>query len=121
MHKKRILIVDDEPDFVEMVQMRLEANNYEVLAAHDGKEGLAKAESEKPDLMLLDVMMPGMDGFQVLRRVRKSPALKDLPVVMLTAKGETKSIFKAQDMGITDYLIKPLDSQDLLDTMRRYA
>jgi len=121
MRKKRILVVDDEPEFVELVQMRLEANNYEVIAAHDGEEALTKAEGEAPDLILLDVMMPGIDGFQVLRKLRRNPAMRDIPVVMLTAKGESKSIFKAQDMFVTDYLIKPIDSQELLSTVRRHA
>lgn len=119
--QKKILIVDDEPEFAEMIKMRLEANGYEVVAAYDGKEGLAKASSENPDLILLDVMMPGMDGFQVLKSLRANDATENIPTVMLTARGESKSIFKSQDLGATDHLIKPCESKDLLDVIKKHA
>jgi adenylate cyclase len=119
--KRTILLVDDEPDFVEMIRMRLEANNYKVTTATNGEEGLARVKESTPDLVLLDVMMPRMDGFEFLRRMRADPKARQVPVVMLTAKGESKSIFKAQDLGITDYLIKPCESQELLDIVARYA
>jgi DNA-binding response OmpR family regulator len=116
---RKILLVDDEPDFVEMVKMRLEANEYEVRVAYDGNEGYQMALDEKPDLILLDVMMPGMDGFEVLRKLKRNEATKRTPIVMLTAKGETKSLFRAQEMGIADYLIKPCDSKEMLATVKR--
>jgi DNA-binding response OmpR family regulator len=118
---RKILLVDDEPEFVEMIQMRLEANGYQVVTAHNGEDGIQKAQEENPRLILLDVMMPGMDGMQTLHEIRRTPGIKDIPVVMLTAKGESKSIFKAQDRGATDYLIKPCESKDLLDIARKYA
>lgn len=118
---RSILIVDDEPDFVEVTKMRLEANGYKVLTAANGFDGLEVARSEKPHLILLDVMMPEMDGFQVLKKLRADPQIGTTPVVMLTAKGETRSIFKAKDLGSTDYLIKPCDPDDLLKWVRRYA
>jgi len=102
--KKKILIVDDEPDFADMIKMRLEANDYEVVTANDGVEGLRKAEEENPNLILLDIMMPGMDGYEVLRRLKRGEGTQYIPIVMLTAKGEAKSIFKAQEFGVTDYL-----------------
>jgi DNA-binding response OmpR family regulator len=114
-------LVDDEPEFVDMIKMRLEANDYEVVTAYDGAEALQKADEERPDLMLLDVMMPGMDGFQVLSRLRHKDETRYTPVVMLTAKGESKSIFKAQDLGVADYLIKPCDSKELLDVVKRHT
>lgn len=119
--KKKILVVDDEPDFAEMIKMRLEANDFDVVVAYDGAEGLQKALAEKPNLILLDVMMPGMDGFEVLRRLKKAEATCDTPVVMLTAKGESKSMFAGQELGCTDYLIKPCDSKDLLAVVNRLA
>jgi DNA-binding response OmpR family regulator len=119
--KKKILMIDDEQDFVEMIKMRLEANNYEVATAYDGAEGLEKAAAENPNLILLDVMMPGMDGFEVLRRLRRTEATKNIPVVMLTARGEAKSIFRSQQSGANDHLIKPCESKDLLDAVARYA
>lgn len=118
---KKILIVDDEPQYVEMLTMRLEANRYEVVGANNGEEALKKAESDRPNLVLLDVMMPGMDGFEVLRRLRMNEVTKKIPVVMLTAKGESKSIFKGKELGADDYLIKPCEPQDLLQVCKRYA
>ncbi len=117
---KKILIIDDEPDFIDMIQMRLEANGYDVVSAPDGIQGLEAAEEEKPNLILLDVMMPGWDGYETLRQLRKSPDARNIPVVMLTAKGESKSIFHAQDLGSADYLIKPCDAQELLSTVGKY-
>jgi two-component system phosphate regulon response regulator PhoB len=104
-----------------MLTMRLEANNYQVSVANNGTEGLAKAEAENPSLILLDVMMPGLDGFEVLRRLKRSQATKYIPVVMLTARGESKSIFDAQKLGADDYLIKTCTSQDLLDVVHRFT
>ena len=117
---KKILIIDDEPDFIEMIKMRLEANDYDVVSAPDGIQGVEVAQEQKPNLILLDVMMPGWDGYETLRQLRKSPETKQTPVIMLTAKGESKSIFKAQGMGSSDYLIKPCDAQELLSTVRKY-
>ncbi len=116
---RRILVVDDEPELLEFVTMRLEANNYTVVTAPGAKEGLAKALSEQPDLILLDVMMPGMDGFEVLRRLKRQPQTRAIPILMLTAKGETGEIMKAQHLGATDYIIKPFESKDLLRAVER--
>ena len=121
MNKKKVLIVDDEPEFAEMIQMRLEANDFEVVVANDGQAGFDMAQTESPNLILLDVMMPGMDGFETLRRLRRSDATRQTPVVMLTARGESRSIFRAQGLFATDYLIKPCDSQELLATVRKYT
>ena len=120
LHKK-VLIVDDEPDFAQMIKMRLEANSFEVVTANDGMEGLKKAEAEAPDLILLDVMMPGMDGLEVLKKLRETKTTRLTPVVMLTAKRESKFIFKSQELQATDYLMKPCDSKELLDMVRKYA
>jgi DNA-binding response OmpR family regulator len=121
MNTKRILLIDDEAEFAEMIKMRLEANQYKVDVASDGTRGLDLAARIKPDLILLDVMMPGMDGFAVLRRLRKEPATQAIPVVMLTAKGEFKSITDAQIMGAADYLIKPCETEQLLKMILRYS
>jgi DNA-binding response OmpR family regulator len=119
--QKTVLLVDDEPDFVDMIQMRLEANEYRVVVAYDGESGVKKAAAEQPDVILLDVMMPGMDGFKTLRELRHAETTRDIPVIMLTAKGETKSIFKAQEAGAADYLIKPVDSEKMLAMVKRHA
>lgn len=118
---KKILIVDDEKDLVEMLKMRLEANDYEIITAYNGEEGLEKAELCRPDLILLDIMMPGISGFEVLRRLKDNAWAKDIPVIMLTAKGDTNSIFKAEDMSVKDYIMKPYNSKVLLETIRRFV
>jgi len=119
--RKNILIVDDETEFAEMVQMRLEAQGYNVDTAVNGEEGLAKAQAAPPHVILLDVMMPGIDGFEVLRRLKRDPRTQRIAIIMLTAKGETASIFKAQDLGVVDYLIKPCDPQEMLSLIKRYT
>ncbi|MDP6525808.1 MAG: response regulator [Kiritimatiellia bacterium] len=119
--KQKILLVDDEPEFVEMTRMRLEANDYEVVTASNGRECLRVAEEEKPELILLDVMMPEMDGFSALGKLRRLPETRTTPIVMLTAKRDTRSIFKSKDLWATDYLMKPCDPDELLETVRRYA
>ena len=118
--RKKILVVDDETDFLTMLKMRLEANRYTVLTAGSGEEGLLKSQSESPGLILLDVMMPGMDGFRVLRRLKENDQTRAIPVIMLTAKGDTKSIMEAQNHNVADYLIKPIESADLLALVRKY-
>ena len=120
--QKKILMIDDEPEFVDMVKMRLEANDYIVLSAGDGIEGLRKAQEEEGiDLILLDVMMPGKDGFAVLSELKNDRRTRRIPVVMLTAKGESRAIFESQDRGAVDHVIKPFESQDLLDVVKQHA
>jgi DNA-binding response OmpR family regulator len=118
---KTVLIIDDEPDFTDLVKMRLESQGYRVETAAFGEEGIQKALAAPPNLILLDVMMPGIDGFQTLHRLRGETQTRRIPVIMLTAKGESKSIFKAQELGATDYLIKPCDSAELVGMVRKYT
>ena len=103
-----------------MVKIRLEANGYQIDLAADGATGIAKVAADRPQLILLDVMMPGLDGFAVLRRLREDAATRGLPIIMLTARGEFKSITEAQALGATDYLIKPVDTNELLKLITRY-
>ena len=117
---RKLLLIDDEPDLREMVKTRLEANKYKVITAGDGTEGLEKAKIEKPDLILLDIMMPGMDGFEVLQKLKQDSETINIPVIVLTAKGELESIFKARDSGSTDYIIKPFETEELLRLIERY-
>ncbi len=118
---KTILLVDDEPEFLQLLRMRVESGGYHVRTASGGAEALAAAEAELPNLILLDMMMPGMDGLETLRRLRRSPATAGVPVIMLTARGESRVILKAQESGATDYLIKPCDSAELMAMIRRHA
>ena len=118
---KKILVVDDERDVVELLKARLEANEYKVITAFSGKEALEKAKSEQPNLIILDIMMPEMDGFEVLRKLRIKAETKNIPVIMLTAKGETVAVTKAGDLGSTDYFTKPYDAEELLNYIKRYV
>jgi DNA-binding response OmpR family regulator len=120
MKSKTILIIDDEVEFAEMIRIRLEANGFHIETAPDGTAGIERASAIQPELILLDVMMPGLDGFAVLRRLRKDEATRGIPVVMLTARGEFKSIAEAQAIGAADYLIKPVETDQLLKLIRRY-
>ncbi len=113
-----ILVVDDEPDLVEIVRFRLEKEGYNVLSAGDGREGLAAAIEKSPDLVILDVMMPGLDGFEVLFQMKNNPKTKDTPVVMLTAKTDMSSISKGWGMDVDNYVTKPFNVDDLAKTVK---
>ena len=111
----KILVVDDEPDYLSTIQCRLEWHNYEVVTACNGKEGLEKALSEKPALILLDTNMPIMNGHEVLERLRNVPDLKDTPVIMVTALCEVRDITKASSLGVCDYVAKPFNFAELME------
>lgn len=119
MHKKKILLVDDEKDLVEMVTFRLKANGYEVIPAYGGSEALLKAQKEKPDLVLLDVLMPDMDGFQTLAKLKQESQTKPIPVIMLTAKSQLEDITKATHLGAEDYVVKPFDHMAMLAKIKK--
>ena len=111
----RILLVDDEPDLVDTIQCRLEANNFDVVTASNGQEGLERAAETKPDLILLDTNMPVLNGHEMLERIRKNPATRDIPVIMCTALCEARDIAAASAYGITDYVTKPFDFTELIE------
>ncbi len=116
MDKKKILIVDDEADLVLIIKMRLEQEGYEVITAGDGVEGLEKARSEKPDLVLLDVSMPKMTGEEVLEKLQAGEDTKSIPVIMITGMSEVEDIVKYMTKGgAKDYIVKPFMSEDFLD------
>jgi len=107
---KKILIIDDEKDFCYFVKKNLEAiSNYEIITANKGKKGIQIARKEKPDLILLDIMMPGIDGFEVLKRLKANEKTQDISVIMLTAKDEDESKIKASGLYCEDYLVKPVE------------
>lgn len=112
MANKKILVVDDEPDIIKMIDVRLRANNYDVFTASDGAEGLEKVKRDKPDLILLDVMMPEVDGFQLFKMIRRDPLTAKIPIIMLTARGAMKDTFEA--LGVEDFISKPFESEILL-------
>jgi two-component system alkaline phosphatase synthesis response regulator PhoP len=110
----KVLIVDDEADIVSTVQYRLEFCEFKVITAANGKEGLEKAANEKPDIILLDINMPIMDGREMLERLKNRPDIKDIPVIMLTAYSDAKDIAKVANLGIADYITKPFDFTELM-------
>ena len=115
VEKTKILVVDDEPNIAQTLQDRLEMNEYRVVTAHNGKEGLDRALEEKPDIILLDVIMPIMDGHEMLEALRKHPQGRDCAVIMLTARSQMQDIARANACGIEDYIIKPFDLSELLE------
>ena len=113
--RTKIMVVDDEPNIVQTLQDRLEMNEYQVVTAGNGREGLEKIEQERPDVILLDVIMPIMDGHEMLEMLRKQPGGRDVSVIMLTARSQTQDIARANACGIDDYIVKPFDLSELLE------
>lgn len=118
---KTILVIDDEKDLVDLLETRLEVSGYSVLTAYTGKEGLEKANETKPNLIVLDVIMPAMDGFETLRMLKASAETHHIPVIMLTSRGETEALLKADKLGSADYIIKPFEPEELLKMLKRYV
>lgn len=114
MDKKRILFIEDEPEQVELIKIRLEASGYEFVSALDGEEGLKKVRQEKPDLILLDLLLPKVDGYTVCKAIKKGPQTKDIPIIVITAAGIKDLKEKCISIGADDCVIKPYDSADLL-------
>lgn len=114
MKKKRILIIEDEPYMVELLKTRLEANNYEVIVAYDGMEGWRKARNEYPDLILLDIMLPGMDGFKICKLLKHDVRYRNVPIIMLTARANKEDMMMGKEAGADAYIAKPFDSKLLI-------
>ena len=110
----RILIIEDEGDLLDFLKMRLEANDYEVIAASDGKEGYEKAHSEKPDLILLDLMLPKIDGYWVCSLLKHDERHSKTPIIIITAKSGDENIKLAKECGADAYIVKPFEIEDLL-------
>ena len=115
----KILVCDDERSIVRLIQVNLERQGWTVVTAYDGKEGLEKIQAEKPDICVLDVMMPYMDGFEVLKNLRRDPDTQNLPVVMLTAKAQDKDVFEGYHFGADVYLTKPFNPMELVTFIKR--
>ena len=121
MSEKKILIVEDDKMISNMYQTKLKQEGYNVLIAEDGAQGLDLAVKERPDLILLDVILPQLDGFTVLQEIRLAPSLKETPVFMLTNLGTTEDKEKAKKLGATDYLIKAnLTPSQVSDSIKKY-
>lgn len=111
---KKILIVDDEPNIVISVEYLLSLEGFEVLVARDGEEGLAQIRADRPDLVVLDIMMPRLDGFEVCKAVRADPTLAGVRILMLTAKGREAEIAKGLSLGADAYIPKPFSTRELV-------
>jgi len=118
MDKKKILLVDDEKDLVDMVKMRLEASGYEIVPAYDGQEALDKARNINPDLIILDVMLPKMDGYKICRMLKFDEKYKKIPIIMFTARVQESDRLTGQQVGADAYITKPFEPQALLDKIQ---
>lgn len=112
--KKRILVIEDEEAMVDLVKMRLEANGYEVITAYDGQEGLDKARKLEPDLIILDLMLPKMDGYKVCGLLKADTRYSKIPVIMFTAKVQEDDVKLGKEVGADAYITKPFEPQTLL-------
>ncbi len=112
--KSTITVVDDSPDLVEIVRLTLEEKGFNVMCVYNGKDLFAGLEKQKPDLILLDIMMPQMDGFEVLTRLRENPDTASIPVILLSAKMEYEDVLRGYKLGIDHYIQKPFSNTQLV-------
>lgn len=115
---RKVLVIDDEPGIIEIVEANLEGDGFEVISASNGKEGLEKIKGEAPELVVLDVMMPEMDGWEVLRNLEKDPETAGLPVIMLTAKAADEDYIFGLEEGAVEYITKPFLPQELVNRIK---
>ena len=115
---KKVLIIDDDANIVKVVASRLKANKYDVITANDGEDGFEKLKNGKPDLIILDIMMPRIDGYTFLKTVKTAGSLPKIPVIILTAKDKMKDLFEME--GVNDYIVKPFKAEDLLQKVDKY-
>ncbi len=115
----RVLVVDDEINIVRLIQVNLQRQGYEVETANNGAQALAKIKESRPDLLVSDVMMPEMDGFELLANIRRDPTLMDLPVIMLTAKAQDADVMTGYRTGADMYLTKPFNPAELIAFAKR--
>lgn len=120
MSKAKVLIVDDEPFNIDVLEQALDGTNYQVITATNGQEAWAKIQSEQPDLILLDLMMPVMDGFAVLAKVKEDSMLRDIPIIIVSAEQDSKSVVKGIKQGAEDYLTKPVNTDQFVQKVKEY-
>jgi len=114
---KKILIVDDQKEMVEAMKMRFENDGFEVVEAYNGEECIQKAKEELPDLIIMDVAMPGMDGYEAVREMKKEETIKNIPIFMLTGKDQMEDIFRME--GVQEYIVKPFDYEVLTGLIKK--
>ncbi len=117
---KKILIVDDEQDIVETLKFMLEAQGYECYCAYDGETGLSMAKEIIPDLMILDVMMPKMNGYKISRLLKYDAKYKDIPILMITARSQEEDKLIGQETGANEYITKPFDLDEVIEKVKEY-
>lgn len=120
MKQPKILIIDDEVDLVETIRFPLELEGYQVLVAYQGEEGLQLARKENPDLIILDLMLPKIDGYKVCRFLKFDEKYKHIPIIMLTARSQEKDRLLGKETGADEYITKPFDLDDLLNKIKKY-
>ena len=120
MNNKRVLIVDDEPDIVESIKFNLELENIECIEAFDGEEALSKARNENPDLIILDIMLPKINGYKVARLLKFDESHKHIPIIMLTARTQQTDIKLGEETGADEYVTKPFDMDMLVALVKKY-
>ena len=118
VHKIRVLLVDDEPDLVQMVSVRLTAAGYEVAKAYDGQEALQKVKETHPDLIILDLMLPKLDGYKVCRLLKFDDRTRAIPIMIFTARAQVEDVTLATECGADAYLTKPFEAKMLLGKMQ---
>jgi two-component system alkaline phosphatase synthesis response regulator PhoP len=111
---KKILVVDDEPNIIKVLKSRLSHSGYDVITAVSGRTCLKKAKDEKPDLILLDILLPGLNGFEVCKHLKKDKETKDIPIIMLTSLAQEKDLSKGLEEGASCFITKPFNPADLL-------
>ena len=116
---KKVLIVDDEEDIVETIKFVLEAQGYDCLCAYDGEAGLKKAKEKNPDLMVLDVMMPNINGFKISRLLEFDAKYKNIPIIMLTARSQKEDKMIGEETGADLYMTKPFDIEELVNNVKK--
>ena len=119
MPGKKIMAVDDERHIVRLIQVNLERSGFQVITAFDGPDALKKVETDRPEVIVLDVMMPKMDGFEVLKRLQANPETRNIPVIMLTAKAQDADVFRGWSSGVSAYLTKPFNPLELITFVKR--
>ncbi len=120
MEKKKILVVDDEVDLVKTIQFALELEGYKVLVSYNGEDALNQARKENPDLILLDIMLPKLDGYKVCRLLKFDEQYKHIPILMMTAKTQEKDKLMGKETGANEYITKPFDMEELMGKIKKY-
>ncbi|PWG63558.1 response regulator transcription factor [Sediminicurvatus halobius] len=118
---QHVLIVDDEPNIVLSLEFLLSRSGFSVATANDGEGALAAAREQRPDVVLLDIMLPGMDGYELCQALREQPGLESVPILMLTARGREVDREKGLSLGADDYIVKPFSTREVVERVRRLA